>query len=319
MPATPTPETVAVARTRDWPPLPLAEWRPTLDTLHLWTQIVGKTSLALAPMVNHWWQVTLAVSARGLRTRPLPSKGGVFDLEFDFVDHRLVARAGADATASISLSPQPVAEFYREYLAMLRKLDVECAMWPVPVEMVEAIPFAEDFTHASYDADAVSRFRRVLVESNRVFEIFRGRFLGKVSPVQFFWGGFDLACTRFSGRPAPRHPGGVPHCPDYVMIEAESHENFSAGWWPGSPDGPVREPAYYAYAYPEPDGSAAAAIRPREARYDRDMREFILPYEAVRTARDPDAMLLAFLQSTYEVSANLGRWDRERLERAPVP
>jgi hypothetical protein len=298
-----------------WPPLPLDAWQDTYDTLHLWTQIVGKTSLAFAPMLNHWWQVTLTVSPRGLRTRLLPYANGAFEIEFDFIDHRLVARLNDGRTASMPLAAQSVSEFYRDYLAMLHTVGVNPTLWPVPAEMADAIPFADDETHASYDPDAAQRWWRILVTVSRAFEEFRGRFIGKASPVHFFWGGFDLAYTRFSGRPAPTHPGGIPNCPDYVMIEAESHENFSAGWWPGTAAGPVREPAFYSYAYPEPDGVALAAIRPADARYDAQMREFILPYEAVRAARDPDGAVLEFLQPTYDACATLGRWDRASLER----
>ncbi|HWE23362.1 MAG TPA: DUF5996 family protein [Myxococcales bacterium] len=297
----------------NWPALPLDEWEDTFATLHMWTQIVGKTRLALAPMVNHWWQVTLYVTARGLTTSPMWSGGHTCEIEFDFLDHVLRARAGDGATRTLALAPRSVAEFHREYRALLASLGIEARIRPVPVEVVRAVPFADDREHASYDAGAAQRCFRILAQADRLMKKFRGRFLGKCSPVHFFWGSFDLACTRFNGRPAPRHPGGAPNCPDWVMVEAYSHECISAGWWPGG--GVIQEPAFYAYAYPEPPGLADASIRPREARYDRQAREFVLPYEAVRTASDPEGAVLEFLQSTYEAAATLAGWDRAALER----
>ena len=296
-----------------WPALPLAEWEPTRATLHMWLQIVGKTRLSLAPMVNHWWQVPLYLTARGLTTSPMPSAKGSVEVELDFLDHLLAVRTDGGTVRTLPLAPRSVAEFHREYTAILRSLGVETRARAVPVEVVDAIPFAEDDRHASYDRDAVQRCFRVLVEADRLLKEFRGGFLGKCSPVHFFWGSFDLACTRFSGRRAPIHPGGAPNCPDYVMREAYSHECISAGWWPGG--GAVNEPAFYAYAYPEPEGLPDAAIEPREGFYHREAREFILPYEAVRTCADPDAMVLAFLQSTYGRAADLARWERGALER----
>jgi hypothetical protein len=296
-----------------WPPLPLDAWEDTYATLHMWTQIVGKTRLALAATVNHWWQVPLYVSACGLTTSPMPCGARTFEVEFDFLDHLLRLRTSEGATRTLALRPRSVADFYREYQEVLRSLDLEVRIRPVPVEVVRATPFAEDREHAAYDPEAVQRCFRALVQIDRVLKEFRGRFQGKCSPVHFFWGSFDLACTRFSGRSAPIHPGGAPNCPDYVMREAYSHECISAGWWPGG--GGMREAAFYAYAYPEPAALPQAAILPRGGHYNRDLREFILPYEAVRTAPDPDEALLSFLQSTYQAAADLAGWDRAALER----
>ena len=301
------------AAQEEWPPLPFDEWEDTLATLHRWTQMVGKTRLALAPMTNHWWQVTLYLTARGLTTSPMPVGQRTVEIEFDFLDHVLAARTSDGASRRMRLAPRSVADFHREYRTLLRSLDVEAKIWPVPVEMPEAVPFTDDVVHASYDAGAAHRCFRVLAQADRVLKEFRGGFLGKCSPVHFWWGGFDLSCTRFSGRRAPPHPGGLPNLADRVMREAYSHECISAGWWPGG--GVLREPAFYAYAYAEPAGLPAAAIRPREAYYHPALREFILPYEAVRTAARPDEMLLAFLQSTYEAAADLLGWDRAALER----
>ncbi len=299
-----------------WPQLPLSDWADTYATLHRWVQMVGKTRLALAPMQNHWWQVTLYLTARGLGTSPIPSDERSFEIELDFLDHRLLMRTSDAAMQSIPLAPRPVADFYREYLGMLAALGVEARIWPVPVEIADRTPFTADRVHASYDADAAQRCWRILAHTDRVLKQFRGRFLGKSSPSHFWWGSFDLSCTRFSGRRAPLHPGGVPNSPDYVTHEAYSHECISAGWWPGSEGGPVAEPAFYAYAYPEPAGFSDALVRPAAASYQPAMREWILPYEAVRAARDPEAALLEFLQSTYEAAAERGGWDRVGLERA---
>jgi hypothetical protein len=308
--------TRAVPRIEEaWPSLPLDEWRDTFATLHRWFQIVGKTRLDLAPMRNHWWQVTLYVTARGLTTSPMPCGERVLEVEFDFIDHLLVARTGDGVTRSFPLAPQSVADFYARYRDLMRSLAIEVRIWPVPSEMSDTIPFTEDLAHASYDPDAARRFWRILVQFERVMNVFRGRFLGKCSPAHFWWGGGDMSCTRFSGRPAPTHPGGIPNLPDWVTREAYSHECISAGWWPGIPGGPVSEPAFYAYAYPEPPGCPEAKIRPAAAIYHPDLREWILPYEAVRSAENRDAALLDFLQSTYEAAANLGGWDRAALER----
>ena len=302
--------------TDPWPALPLDAWLDTYATLHMWTQIVGKTRLALSPMENHWWQVTLLPTARGLVAPAMPAGNLTLDVEFDFLDHRLVVRTSDGARRELLLGPMPVAEFYRRYRALLEDLGIEARFLARPNEVTESIPFAEDTRHASYDPDAAQRCWRILAQAARVMRVFRSRFVGKCSPAHFWWGAFDLSCTRFSGRPAPPHPGGFPNLPDRITREAYSHECISAGWWPGTAAGPVREPAFYAYAYPEPVGCPTAAIRPRAASYHLDLREWVLPYEAVRNARDPDAMLLEFLESTYEVAADLGGWDRRALERA---
>jgi hypothetical protein len=300
----------------DWPPLPLDGWHDTYATLHLWTQIVGKTAVRLLPLQNHWWQVALPVTARGLSTGPMPVDGGrTLDAEFDFVDHRLVLRTSDGAVRGLALEPQAVADFHARYLALLRELDVSVRIGSRPNEIADAIPFAEDRGHRSYDPDAARRCWRVLVQVDRILRRFRGRFVGKSSPVHFWWGAFDLACTRFSGRPAPPHPGGFPNLPDAVTRESYSHECISAGWWPGNVGGPVEEPAFYAYAYPEPAGCPQATVRPAAAGYHLGLHEWVLPYEAVRRAPDPDSLLLEFLQSTYEAAAGLGGWDRAALER----
>ena len=299
-----------------WPQLPLSDWTDTQTTLHRWTQIVGKTRLALAPMQNHWWHCALYLTARGLGTSPMPYAKGSVELEFDFLDHRLVGRTSGGATKSIPLAPRSVADFYGDYLGMLAALGVEAKLWPVPQEMADTTRFTDDREHASYDADAAQRCWRILALTDRVLQRFRGPFLGKSSPSHFWWGGFDLSCTRFSGRPAPRHPGGIPNLADYVTREAYSHECISAGWWPGNVGGPVAEPAFYAYAYPEPAGCPEAPVRPAAARYHLALREWVLPYEAVRAAPDPEGALLEFLQSTYAAAADRGGWDRARLERA---
>jgi hypothetical protein len=280
----------------------------------MWTQIVGKTKLALTPRINHWWNVTLHVTPRGLTTSAMPYGERTFAVDFDFIDHALVVRTSDGAASSLPLAPQAVADFYAGYLSLLRSLDLEVRIWPHPVEVERAIPFAEDREHASYDAAAAHRFWRVLTQADRVMQRFRARFIGKCSPVHFFWGACDLAVTRFSGRRAPKHPGGIPNVGAWVMQEAYSHEVSSCGFWPGG--GPVAEPGFYAYAYPEPSGFAEAHIEPREAYYFRDMGEFLLPYDAVRTAESPDDVVLAFLQSTYGAAADLGEWDRNALERA---
>ncbi len=307
----------AQAVSPQWPTLPLDDWHATRDTLHLWTQVVGKTRLALAPHLNHWWQVPLYVSARGLTSSRVPYEGGGFEVVFDFIDHLLRVEADSGSSWSMPLAPRSVAAFYEEYMRGLRGLGIDVHIWPQPVEIAGAIPFPEDEVHASYDAEAAHRFWRALSEADRLLNEFRSGFIGKSSPVHFFWGSFDLACTRFSGRTAPAHPGGVPNLGDWVMAEAYSHEVSSAGWWPGTTGGPLAEPAFYAYAYPEPHGYSAASARPAAARYDRALGEWVLPYEQVRTAPDPDAEVRAFLQSTYGAAADLAEWNREALERAP--
>ena len=297
-----------------WPALPLGQWQDTYATLHMWTQIVGKTRLARAPMENHWWQVAMYVTPRGLTTSAIPYGEQTFAVDFDFVDHTLWVRTSGGATRGIALVARSVADFFSEYMAVLRALGLDIRLRPSPVEVQTAIPFAEDREHAAYDPDAARRCWQILVQTDRVLKRFRGRFLGKASPVHFFWGSFDLAATRFSGRRAPRHGGGAPNCPDYVMVEAYSHECSSCGFWPGG--GPIPEPVFYAYAYPEPPGYADHAVRPHAAYYHRDMREFVLPYEAVRTTPTPEEALLEFVQSTYEAAAEHGRWDRIALDRA---
>lgn len=295
-----------------WPALPLAPWRDACTTLHMWLQIVGKTRLALAPMENHWWQVVLYVTERGLTSSPMPWGDGSIVVELDFVVHALSVRDSHGASRTLPLVPQSVAQFHARYMDALRSLGVTPKIMPRPVEIETAIPFADDHEHHAYDADAVHRWWLALAQADRVFKRFRGRFVGKHSPSHFWWGSFDLAQTRFSGRTAPRHPGGAPNCPDYVMHEAYSHECSSAGFWPGG--GAFDDAAFYAYAYPEPPGYAQRQARPAAARYHPQAREFILPYEAVRTAADPEATLLEFLQSTYEAAAETGRWDRAALE-----
>ncbi|HEY5939216.1 MAG TPA: DUF5996 family protein [Gemmatimonadales bacterium] len=296
-----------------WPALPLGSWRETCETLHMWTQIVGKTRLALAPMENHWWQVALYVTERGLTTSPIPSGDRTFAVDFDLLEHKLSVSTSDGAARTLPLGPRPVADFYQDYRSLLRSLDLQVKIWPVPVEVENSIRFTEDRTHASYDAESATRLWRVLVQADRVLKRFRGGFLGKASPVHFFWGGFDLAATRFSGRRAPLHPGGVPHVGDWVMHEAYSHEVSSLGFWFGR--GPTPEPLFYAYAYPEPAGFRSYPVKPGAARYDEELREFVLPYEAVRTAANPDEAVLDFAQTTYAAAADRGGWDRAALER----
>jgi hypothetical protein len=302
-----------------WPALPLASWNDTRDTLHMWTQIVGKTRLALAPMVNHWWHIPLYVSARGLTTSRMPYGNAGFSVELDFIDHTLQIQRDDGRTWSMALAPRSVADFYQAYMAGLRSLGIDVHIWPVPVEIADGIRFTDDETHGSYDARAASDFWRALAQASRVLEIFRGRFIGKASPVHFFWGSFDLACTRFNGARAPQHPGGVPGLPDWITREAYSHECISAGWWPGAIGSAIVEPVFYAYAYPEPKGCPTAQIRPDAGFYHDVMHEWILPYDAVRTSADPDAAALDFFQSTYDAAATLGSWDRTSLERGEDP
>ena len=297
-----------------WPRLELREWSATCDTLHMWTQIVGKTRLALAPAENHWWHICLYVTPRGLTTSAIPNGARTFAVDLDFIDHSLSIRTSDGDTREIALRPRTVADFFAEYQDTLHSSGITAPIRGVPVEVETAIPFAEDTRNRSYDADAVTRWWRILVAVDRVLKRFRGGFVGKASPVHFFWGSFDLATTRFSGRRAPPHPGGVPNCPDYVMREAYSHECSSVGFWPGG--GVIAEPAFYAYAYPEPSGYRERAVLPEGAFFSRELREFVLPYDIVRRNASPDDVLLAFCQSTYEVAADLGRWDRGALERA---
>ena len=308
-------QTGSEAKTERWPRLSLDEWSDTQTTLHRWTQIVGKTRLALAPMQNHWWQVVLYVTSRGLTTSPIPASDQTFEVGFDFIDHVLMIRTSEGETGIVPLVPRSVADFYADYMSVLRSLGVDVRIRPVPSEMPDTTPFPDDRMHESYDADAVQRWWQVLVHADRALKEFRGKFMGKCSPSHFWWGGFDISCTRFSGRPAPQHPGGIPNIPDWVTREAYSHECISAGWWPGAVGSPVAEPAFYAYAYPEPAGCDVAPIQPASAYYHPDMREWILPYESVRASRAPERELLDFFQSTYEAAADRGKWDRTALER----
>ena len=296
------------------PSLPLREWESTKTTLHLWVQIVGKVRLALAPPRNHWWHVPLYVDVRGLTTRRLHSpEGTAFQIDFDFVDHRLVISANDGRVGGFPLEPQTVARFYRRLMDELARLDLSVRIMAKPNEVADAIPFAEDEIHHDYDADAVHRFWQILVQTDRVMRIFRARFIGKCSPIHLFWGAMDLAVTRFSGRVAPEHPGGIPNLPDRVTREAYSHEVSSCGFWSGT--APIDYPAFYAYAYPAPSGFAEASVQPDGAFYSTDFGEFILPYARVRDSATPDETLLAFFQSTYEAAANLAGWDRGALER----
>ncbi|HEX3462283.1 MAG TPA: DUF5996 family protein [Acidimicrobiales bacterium] len=293
-----------------WPELTLADWEDTRVTVHMWSQVVGKIRMALEPMVNHWWQVTFYVSARGLTTSLMHAGRRGVSIEFDFIDHRLVIRTTDGEVRHVSLEPRSVADFYQATMAALRDLGVEVKIWTRPQEVPEAIPFDQDTVHRAYDADAINRFWLALAQSHRVMEKFRGRFIGKVSPVHFFWGGFDLACTRFSGRPAPKHPGGVPNCADWVQELAYSHEVSSCGYWPGG----SAEGSFYSYAYPAPDGFAEWEVEPGPAYFDKEFGEFLLPYQAVRSADDPEGLLFTFLQSTYTAAAELAGWDRAALE-----
>jgi len=298
-----------------WPELATASWRDTCATLQRWTQIAGKIRLTLSPWLNHSWHVALYVTARGLSTSPIPNGTRTFEIAFDFIDH--VARIStSDGTQrELALAGHSVASFYARIMALIAELGIAVAINEVPNEVPDPIPFPRDTAHASYDPEAVGRFFRILVNADRVFRQFRTGFLGKASPVHFFWGSFDLAVTRFSGRRAPRHPGGIPSLPDAVAREAYSHEVSSAGFWPGG--GAIDYPAFYSYAYPEPAGFRTAKVKPDAAFFSEALGEFILPYDAVRSANDPDRALLEFLQTTYEAAANAAKWDREALECEP--
>ena len=294
-----------------WPELTYAAWRETLATLHLWTQIVGKIRLTLTPWLNHGWQTPLYVTARGLASSPIPIGPEIFEIEFDFVGHQLAVRTSRGAEGSLPLRPQAVADFYRATINLLEGMGVAVAIKETPNEVPNPIRFSQDRTHATYDAAAAHRFWRALVQADRIFKLFRTGFLGKASPVHFFWGSFDLAVTRFSGRRAPPHPGGVPGLPDAVAREAYSHEVSSAGFWPGNEAFP--RAAFYSYAYPEPAGFRDRAVAPGSY-FDTTLGEFILPYDAVAQAPDPDALLLDFLSTTYAAAAETGGWDRAALE-----
>jgi len=292
-----------------WTALPLEAWQDTYATLHMWAQIVGKVRMALAPLVNHWWNVTLYVTARGLTTSPIPYGPRTFEIQFDFIDHKLVVWTSDGLTKRIDLAPRSVADFYGEVMSTLHALGIAVKIHATPDEVPNPIPFAEDHAHKSYDPEAASKFFRILASVDSVFKQFRGRFIGKCSPVHFFWGSFDLAVTRFSGRPAPARPGA-----DAMTREAYSHEVISAGFWPGG--GEIKGPAFYAYAAPEPPGFKTQSVRPKAAYYHGGMSEIFLMYDDVRSAESPEAVLMDFLQSTYEAGANLGKWDRAALERS---
>lgn len=294
-----------------WPELPLKKWKDTYDTLHMWTQIIGKIRLALSPFINHWWNTTFYVTPRGLTTSSIPYKDRYFQIDFDFIAHSLVIETTDGSTTTIDLRSCSVAKFYQETMTALKSLGMPITIWTTPVEVQDRTPFEEDHKHASYDPEYAQRFWQILIQVSRVFTVFRSRFIGKASPVHFFWGAFDLAVTRFSGRRAPPHPG-APNCGRFVMVDAYSHELSSCGFWPGG--GPVDEPSFYAYAYPEPRGFKNYPIEPAEAFYSYEMSEFLLPYNLVRTAKSPDDILLSFLQSTYEAAAMNAKWDRHALE-----
>ena len=305
----------------NWPELPYERWKDSYATLHRWTQVVGKIRLMQSPWLNHSWHVPLYVTARGLTTSSIPYRDRVFDIAFDFVDHALVLRVSDGAERRLPLQPRSVADFYAAVMAMLDEAGIPVRIDRIPNEIADAIPFDQDTVHSAYDPEYVQRFWRALLQVGRVFSQFRTAFLGKCSPVHFFWGSFDLAVTRFSGRSAPPHPGGIPHLTDAVVREAYSHEVSSAGFWPGGSG--VEYPVFFSYAYPEPPGFRETAVRPAEASFNTALGEFLLPYDAVRTAPDPDRALLEFLQSTYEAAANAAHWERSALEcdqgKAGVP
>ena len=308
MDATASDARVKMTDAEDWPELPLEAWKDTYATLHMWTQIVGKVRLAQTPLVNHWWNATLYVTARGLTTSPMRCDACTFEIRFDFIDHQLLIETGDNRRKALQLRPQSVADFYREFMDALGSLGIETKIWPMPVEVPDPIRFDQDTKHAAYDPEYAHRFWRIVATVQPIFAKFRSGFLGKCSPVHFFWGSFDLCVTRFSGRRAPERPGA-----DRMTREAYSHEVISAGWWPGG--GKIAGPAFYAYAAPEPKGFAEAQVRPAAAFYDTEMKEFFLMYDDVRKSRDPAAALLEFLQSTYDAGANLGNWNRKELER----
>lgn len=296
-----------------WPTLPVADWQPTRDTLTLWLQIIGKIRIARTPLINHWWNAPLYLTGRGLTTSLVPAgPGRSFSVDLDLLEHRVEVLTTRRESRGFDLAPMSVKEFHTEVGEVLDALELRTDIWPMPVEIPDAVPFPDDTAHADYDAEAVTTFWRILVEVERVFTVFRARFVGKSSPVHLFWGALDLATTRFSGRSAPPHPGGVPNCGPHVMHEAYSQEVSSCGYWPGGEG----EGVFYAYAYPEPEGYRRRRAGPSAARFDEELGEFVLPYTAVRTAREPDDVLLEFLQCTYEAAADTGRWNREGLERA---
>ena len=293
-----------------WPDLPLSAWSETCETLHRWTQIAGKVRMALTPQVNHWWNVTLYVTARGLGTSAIPYGPGAFEIIFDFVDHRLRIDASDGRSESFALAPMTVKDFYFEFMRRLQRLDIKVHIWTMPSEIENAVPFDQDVVHAQYDPVYAQRFWRALLQADRVMKAFRAGFIGKVSPVHFFWGSFDLAVSRFSGRPALPPSAAAPSW----VRETYSHEVSSCGFWPGN--GGYGRAAFFVYAYPEPAGYGDTRLRTAEAFYDRDLGQFILPYDAVRSARDPDTLLMGFLQETYAAAADLAHWDRAALERS---
>ena len=302
-----TSSSVSSASVERWPALPLDAWGPTYHNLHMWSQIVGKVRLELTPLANHWWNVPLYVTARGLTTSPIPYGRDAFEVRFDFIDHKLIVDRCDGRKESFSLAPKTVAEFYQEFMSMLHGLGIDVKIYPKPVEVQNPIPFPEDHLYKAYDADAAYRCWRILLSCDTVFKKFRARFVGKSSPVHFFWGSFDLAVTRFSGRRAPERPGA-----DAITREAYSHEVISAGWWPGAG---IDGPAFYSYAAPDPEGLAKQKVHPESAFYHPELKEFILMYDAVRLAPKPEQTLLDFLESTYEAGAALARWPRAELER----
>ncbi|MDP1928948.1 MAG: DUF5996 family protein [Thiobacillus sp.] len=305
------------SRMESWPDLPLEAWSDTCATLHLWTQIVGKIRMTQSPWFNHSWHVTLYVTSRGLTTSPISYGTRTFQIDFDFIAHQVAVLSSDGRSGGIPLRPQSVAAFYTRLMEELDRLQLHVNMRLKPCEVAVPLPFDEDETHCAYDPEYATRFWRILVQSDRLFKQFRAHYIGKCSPVHFFWGAPDLAVTRFSGRPAPQHPGGIPNLPDWVTREAYSHEVSSCGFWPGG--GPIRYPAFYSYAYPEPAGFAETPVQPEGAFYSAELHEFILPYDAVRQARFPEDTLLGFLQTTYEAAARRGKWDRALLERDYEP
>ena len=303
----------SASRQKAWPQLALEAWSDTYATLHMWTQIVGKIRLAQSPWVNHSWHVTLYVTSRGLTTSSIPYYDRAFGIEFDLLNHQLAIQTSDGRVGSFPLEPQSVATFYRRLMDQMGKLDLDVRIYKKPNEIADPIRFDQDEVHRAYDRGYANRFWRILVQSDRILKEFRARFIGKCSPVHLFWGGLDLAVTRFSGRRAPEHPGGIPNLPDWVTREAYSHEVSSCGFWPGG--GAIPYPAFYSYAYPEPLGFSQAKVQPTGAVYSADLHEFVLPYDVVRQSESPDQTLLDFLQTTYEAAANLGGWDRKSLER----
>lgn len=295
-----------------WPKLNLEEWKDTYETLHMWTQIIGKIRLAQTPWTNHSWHVTLYVTSQGLTTSPIPYNDRSFQIDFDFIEHQVIIRTNDGDSRNILLHTRTVSEFYEEVFSTLKDLDIEIEISKKPNEVLHPIYFDQDTEHYSYNPEYANRFWRILVQTDRIFKKFRTQFIGKCSPAHFFWGAFDFAITRFSGRPAPEHPGGIPNLPDFVVRDAYSHEVSSCGFWPGG--GPVPYAAFYSYCYPEPNGFSSSKVYPRSAFYSNELKEFILPYNAVRESRDPEKTLLDFLNSTYKSAATLGNWDRDKLE-----